>query len=72
MNERTDKAVQGSVKERVHPRPDQCDHEPVVYACEHEFTYWGGIGATCKKCGRVEIDGVRYVEVEPGKWEEKP
>jgi len=27
---------------------------------EHEWSYWGGIGATCKRCRRIEIDGERY------------
>lgn len=25
--------------------------------CGGEFKFWGGIGATCKVCGRIEIDG---------------
>lgn len=26
----------------------------------HDMAYWGGIGATCRRCGRIEIDGEFY------------
>jgi hypothetical protein len=29
-------------------------------ADDHDMAYWGGIGATCRRCGRVEIDGEFY------------